>query len=421
MRIITFLCICINFIPEIHLLTYSDSYLYEGWKPYKDIKLVKYFNEHLDFNSAKRLCSQHGATLLTIRSRQEHTFIENMIPKSLEGAVVWLGLTKNPNQTWSWIDNSTLSFEAWSSDPESNNHSTNILNFCSVMSIDLDQDKAGEWSSSPCEVVRQVICERRQIPKKVLCPEKCVCWKDPYLLNLHLHCKGLKQLPRLNFSNFHESANGLLLHADDNAIRSLSGINNLTNNKVAYIELRLDNNLIQKLSSKWIHKNFSKIRHISLRNNEINELPVEFLEAISSNNFDMLQLHLGGNPYNCSCKNVGKFRTWVAHNYRRINDLKNMFCFNKAWEPPIIFNEFLCPKQFSFLARNLPRILVGATACFAVLSFVVISVCFYYKWTIKQKDNEFQKLRARVAMSDCHEPEGIYNREAIYNEIVRNR
>src|SRR5699024_217721 len=95
------------------------------------------------------------SSLLTIRSREEQSFVENLLYRMhqvVDGA--WLGLKINPFNKQKWADNSDVGFTNW----EAGKPSYSSDKVC-VQLIPDDPNK-GKWFDEPCTKKNLVVCQR---------------------------------------------------------------------------------------------------------------------------------------------------------------------------------------------------------------------------------------------------------------------
>ncbi|XP_071120593.1 macrophage mannose receptor 1-like [Mytilus edulis] len=104
----------------------------------------------VDFTDARTFCRNHGSDLVIIGSKEENNFIIRQTTKH-QGADFWIGLQKQRNQTYRWIDGSHPTYLAWGvGEPKADNNS------CVKSST-----MYGNWKGDSCSNKNRVVCEKR--------------------------------------------------------------------------------------------------------------------------------------------------------------------------------------------------------------------------------------------------------------------
>uniref|UniRef100_A0A8C0H9E4 C-type lectin domain-containing protein n=1 Tax=Chelonoidis abingdonii TaxID=106734 RepID=A0A8C0H9E4_CHEAB len=100
------------------------------------------------WHEAKQFCSDYGAHLVIINTKEEQAFLVKNRTKS---RVYWLGLSdKKVENQWLWVDGSPLNLSFWSTG-EPNDSSDED---CGTMAID------GRWNDINCYWTDYWICEK---------------------------------------------------------------------------------------------------------------------------------------------------------------------------------------------------------------------------------------------------------------------
>lgn len=103
-------------------------------------------------------CLKRGGALVSIEDPQEGLFIHQNLELLQDGAkTFWMGLYKNHNGEWNWIDNSAVDYTNWKSGMPGKETCVDI------------NSETGQWSTSACSRYRPYICK---IPKIIMPTEK---------------------------------------------------------------------------------------------------------------------------------------------------------------------------------------------------------------------------------------------------------
>uniref|UniRef100_A0A452H2T1 C-type lectin domain-containing protein n=1 Tax=Gopherus agassizii TaxID=38772 RepID=A0A452H2T1_9SAUR len=106
------------------------------------------------WHEAKQFCSDYGAHLVIINTKEEQAFL---VMNRTKSRVYWLGLSdKKVENQWLWVDGSPLKLSFWSTG-EPNDSSDED---CGTMAID------GRWNDINCYWTDYWICEKPWL----LCP-----------------------------------------------------------------------------------------------------------------------------------------------------------------------------------------------------------------------------------------------------------
>ncbi|KAK7125854.1 hypothetical protein R3I93_021278 [Phoxinus phoxinus] len=118
----------------------------DGWVYYQS---SFYFisSEEKSWTESRRDCTERGADLIIINNRKEQEIV-NMISS---GPSVWIGLTDSDvENTWKWVDGSTLASGMWRSGEPNGKTSENCV------LID-----ASGWIDHRCHEANKWICEKK--------------------------------------------------------------------------------------------------------------------------------------------------------------------------------------------------------------------------------------------------------------------
>ena len=98
-------------------------------------------------------------SLVTIKSKEEQTYLQNYLHKEL-GIVdnVWIGAKRDNNNRFVWNDGSDIEFSNWAE----NRPSGDLNNRCAQM-LPNDSLSSGQWIDTSCERQSLITCEKLQI------------------------------------------------------------------------------------------------------------------------------------------------------------------------------------------------------------------------------------------------------------------
>ena len=118
----------------------SDALYYGG-------HYYKIFNEGLDWQQAKVRCEEMGGYLVTITSKKEQSFIDNMIKDGTRGCY-WSGGYK-VSDNWNWVTGENFSYTNWGYG-EPNNTNDGDENYIMIFQCQPPnaQSQSGEWNDS---------------------------------------------------------------------------------------------------------------------------------------------------------------------------------------------------------------------------------------------------------------------------------
>ncbi|XP_070783907.1 macrophage mannose receptor 1 [Enoplosus armatus] len=108
-------------------------------------------------------CLKMGASLVSIEDPQEGLFIQQNVELLQDGAKsFWIGLYKNNEGEWMWIDNSVVDYTNWKSGMPK-----------SETCVDINSD-SGQWGTNSCSRFRSYICKMPKVITPTKKPEKSV-------------------------------------------------------------------------------------------------------------------------------------------------------------------------------------------------------------------------------------------------------
>ncbi|XP_042620472.1 CD209 antigen-like protein C [Cyprinus carpio] len=125
----------------------------DGWSYYK-FSLYFISSEWESWTESRRYCTERGADLIIINSREEQDFAK----KVSRGYEFWIGLTDSYKEgRWKWVDGSTLTSGFWGSgEPNGQRRENCVVSYPSG------------WCDYPCNDAFRWICEKQIFKKKKL-------------------------------------------------------------------------------------------------------------------------------------------------------------------------------------------------------------------------------------------------------------
>uniref|UniRef100_A0A3B4CXD5 C-type lectin domain-containing protein n=1 Tax=Pygocentrus nattereri TaxID=42514 RepID=A0A3B4CXD5_PYGNA len=112
--------------------------------------------EKKSWSESRKFCTDRGADLVIINSREEQEFIT----KTFGSYQAWIGLTDTEKEgDWKWVDNSRLTTEFWwTGEPNDYEGKEN----CAVTDLWFVSNKNVQtWADYPCNHPAVGICEKR--------------------------------------------------------------------------------------------------------------------------------------------------------------------------------------------------------------------------------------------------------------------
>ncbi|XP_049328196.1 asialoglycoprotein receptor 1-like [Astyanax mexicanus] len=127
----------------------------DGWM-YFNSSLYYVSTEQKKWSESRNDCRKRGSDLVIINSREEQDFI-NMWRN---GQQAWIGLKRDTEGVWKWVDGSELTTGFWK-DGEPNNPKGHCV------TTGLGSDAAKNWVNNPCYHQFVWICEKRMFISEV--------------------------------------------------------------------------------------------------------------------------------------------------------------------------------------------------------------------------------------------------------------
>ncbi|XP_077098898.1 uncharacterized protein LOC143750007 isoform X9 [Siphateles boraxobius] len=126
-----------------------------GWTYYKS-SFYYMPSEKKSWTESRRDCRERGADLIIINNREEQDFVKNMTGS----AIVYIGLTDSVvENTWKWVDGSTLTSGFWASGEPNGGRRENCVVTVAVPTKPEWGNRVG-WLDVECTKAFQWICER---------------------------------------------------------------------------------------------------------------------------------------------------------------------------------------------------------------------------------------------------------------------
>ncbi|KAL7841270.1 hypothetical protein SRHO_G00249610 [Serrasalmus rhombeus] len=136
-------------------LSYLEKAIQEGWRAFNS-SLYFISNEKRSWTESREDCTERGADLVIINSREEQEFVDSFC--SCKDASVFIGLTDAESEgIWKWVDGSALTTAYWMSG-QPNNGGWKGQQDCAVT-----RSEAGKrWNDKPCQDLLYWICEKKR-------------------------------------------------------------------------------------------------------------------------------------------------------------------------------------------------------------------------------------------------------------------
>ncbi|XP_036438790.1 C-type lectin domain family 4 member E-like [Colossoma macropomum] len=112
--------------------------------------------EKKSWSESRQYCTERGADLVIINSREEQEFISTVF----DSTDVWIGLTDTEKEgVWKWVDNSALTTQFWwKGEPNDYNRNED----CAVTAYrGAGSERVSTWADFPCDYPAVGICEKR--------------------------------------------------------------------------------------------------------------------------------------------------------------------------------------------------------------------------------------------------------------------
>ncbi|XP_025416102.1 uncharacterized protein LOC112687566 isoform X2 [Sipha flava] len=120
----------------------------------------------VSWHTARSICNGIKAELASIHKADEEQFIESFIRESTDtrSAIYWLGGTWN-DKSWSWVDNSTVTFSAWLATDTVNAipYKDICLAISWLSSPPINLPRGLYWTANVCSTVGGYICKKSQL------------------------------------------------------------------------------------------------------------------------------------------------------------------------------------------------------------------------------------------------------------------
>uniref|UniRef100_A0A3B4BUD0 C-type lectin domain-containing protein n=1 Tax=Pygocentrus nattereri TaxID=42514 RepID=A0A3B4BUD0_PYGNA len=113
--------------------------------------------EKKSWSESRKFCTERGADLVIINSREEQEFIS----KAFGSSEAWIGLTDTEKEgVWKWVDNSTLTTKFWWTG-EPNDYDRN--EDCAITGYrGAGSEHLSTWADYPCDHPVVGICEKKK-------------------------------------------------------------------------------------------------------------------------------------------------------------------------------------------------------------------------------------------------------------------
>ncbi|XP_078519695.1 macrophage mannose receptor 1-like [Lissotriton helveticus] len=135
----------------------------KSWIPFRQYCYYFETSSSNSWHKALAECLKLGASLTSIEDLHENTFIwQEQEQQKYKSSDFWIGLFKNVEESWLWLDNSVVDFVNWK-----NKYPTDDSSHCIGMSsID------GEWSDHHCSSYKLFVCKKKKVLDATVLPAK---------------------------------------------------------------------------------------------------------------------------------------------------------------------------------------------------------------------------------------------------------
>ncbi|XP_052469488.1 CD209 antigen-like protein C [Carassius gibelio] len=125
------------------------NFTQDGWIYYQ-FSFYCLSTEEMNWNESRANCTERGADLLMINSKEEQEFVKKIAyPYN-----IWIGLTDTDEEgIWKWVDGSTLTSGFWNVGQPNGR----IIQNCAVSSLIW-------WADTQCNFTNKWICEKSILP-----------------------------------------------------------------------------------------------------------------------------------------------------------------------------------------------------------------------------------------------------------------
>ena len=127
------------------------------WTQYKDIKCINVLNKSGTEEEALKNCTQldKSSTLLTIHSKEEQEFINNLL-KSYQNIYnnAWIGM-KYTDKEYKWMDGTDNDFTNWANDADRDGT-------VKCVQMSLFDKTIGKWMEESCKRTALIVCQNKQ-------------------------------------------------------------------------------------------------------------------------------------------------------------------------------------------------------------------------------------------------------------------
>merc|ERR1739838_1138726 len=121
----------------------------DGWT-FHDLRCFRYVKTKATWINAEKACQALGANLASIKSSEEHIFVQGVVRKFGGGSQTsWLGGTDAVHEgTWLWSDGLSMTFTAWARGQPDNWRGKQDCMVMNWSGVRLWDDQACEWPST---------------------------------------------------------------------------------------------------------------------------------------------------------------------------------------------------------------------------------------------------------------------------------
>ncbi|KAK6052111.1 lectin C-type domain protein [Cooperia oncophora] len=147
----------LGLLPLISAFTCPPNTIYHA----EFNRCYKFSPDTLPFYMAEEACQSLGGHLVSFQEGLENAMVAETAQQQRIGSPFWIGLNKLNGDTWSYTDDSQVSFTNW----QNANQSSSGPSTCAVSTL-----PDGTWQSIACSQSRAYVCAISTIVPVVTCP-----------------------------------------------------------------------------------------------------------------------------------------------------------------------------------------------------------------------------------------------------------
>lgn len=241
------------------------------------------------------------------------------------------------------------------------------LRFDASPSVVLEDSALTECQS--CEVRQQVTCFLWITWDNFIerCPRNCTCFMVRANVAVDCRNRGYNDFPAVVPSDVG------ILYMQNNSVRNLHALKNVSSGYHNIRYLYLDNNSIDSING-LDGTNFEELTTLHLNDNRLRQLSIHVFEKLFARNLD--EVKLGNNPWNCECNTVVPFNDLLNGRRKRFKDIEQIRCSSNSTLHPKQPIHRLSPSDFCTQTSSVHPLDV-INVLLAVLIVVIASKLLY--------------------------------------------